>query len=796
VFIFSLNSIQTRLFINHFINNSFMQLKLLPIAGCMLAVFTISVKAQNTFPATGSAGIGTTTPTASSLLDMESTTKGLLIPRVTLAQRNSIASPATGLLVYQTDNTSGFYYYNGTAWGIASSQWTTNGSVITYNGGDALINNITFGTGGGGITPGGGTLSNTAVGNNALATNTRGLYNTGIGSSALSSTNFALFNTAVGYFSLKNNTSGGSNTGVGANSLFANTGGAGNTATGDETLYNNASGNYNTANGAGNLYYNTTGSSNTAIGSGALSFNSTGNSNVAIGINALYNNTIVSNLVAVGDSALFNNTGSYNTAIGSKTLYKNLNGNYNTATGFKSLGVNTTGNSNTANGYSALFSNTTGSYNTSYGNLALRYNTTASNNTALGSFALYTNTTGGGNTANGINALYSNTTGNNNAAFGNGALYFNTLGYSNVAIGINALYKNQAGSNIVAIGDSALFNSTGKFNAAIGSKALYSNTTGVDNTAFGDGADVSSGTLTNATALGYLAKATASNQVMLGNSSVTSVKAAGSFVVYSDGRYKKDINENVPGLSFINQLRPVTYHYDIHGMNEKMGITSAQKKDANDASETDKTQRQLEENAIITKEKKLYTGFVAQEVEATANKLNYDFSGVYKPQNDKDLYSLSYAEFVVPLVKAVQELSVKNDAKDSVIASLQSQVSEMASLKNQISQLTQLVQDLVTKSAIALPSQNVTLSSASLEQNIPNPYNQSTAIHYNVPSTVTSAQIMVTDISGRLLKQIPVMSKGAGTVNINAGTLSAGTYNYSLIVDGSVVDTKKMVLIK
>ena len=72
--------------------------------------------------------------------------------------------------------------------------------------------------------------------------------------------------------------------------------------------------------------------------------------------------------------------------------------------------------------------------------------------------------------------------------------------------------------------------------------------------------------------MGNGATATANNQVMLGNTSVTSVKAAGSFVIYSDGRYKKDLKENVPGLAFIKQLKPVTYHYDIHGMNKYMGI--------------------------------------------------------------------------------------------------------------------------------------------------------------------------------------------------------------------------------
>src|SRR4249920_3097140 len=70
----------------------------------------------NTFPASGNAGIGTVTPDPSSILDMGSVTQGLLVPRMTMAQRDSIVTPAKGLLLYQTDSTAGFVFYDGTTW--------------------------------------------------------------------------------------------------------------------------------------------------------------------------------------------------------------------------------------------------------------------------------------------------------------------------------------------------------------------------------------------------------------------------------------------------------------------------------------------------------------------------------------------------------------------------------------------------------------------------------------------------------------------------------------------------------
>src|ERR1043165_5839583 len=88
----------------------------------LLAFFVIASQAQNTFPSSGAVGIGTAAPNASSLLDVTSTTKGVLVPRMTKTQRDAIATPATGLLIYQTNSTPGFYYFNGSAWTAISTK--------------------------------------------------------------------------------------------------------------------------------------------------------------------------------------------------------------------------------------------------------------------------------------------------------------------------------------------------------------------------------------------------------------------------------------------------------------------------------------------------------------------------------------------------------------------------------------------------------------------------------------------------------------------------------------------------
>src|SRR6266704_5115850 len=86
-----------------------------------------------------------TNPDNSAMLDIKSTAKGILIPRLTSAQKTAIATPAVGLLIYQTDGTTGFYFYNGIAWTSLTSaaQGPLSGWATTGNGGtDSTINYI------------------------------------------------------------------------------------------------------------------------------------------------------------------------------------------------------------------------------------------------------------------------------------------------------------------------------------------------------------------------------------------------------------------------------------------------------------------------------------------------------------------------------------------------------------------------------------------------------------------------------------------------------------------------------
>ena len=311
-----------------------------------------------------------------------------------------------------------------------------------------------------------------------------------------------------------------------------------------------------------------------------------------------------------------------NVGIGNLTLYSNTIGEYNAATGYRALYKNSVGDNNTANGYMALFNNAIGKDNVAVGYQSL-YNNTGNYNTAIGKVSLYSNINGYGNVAIGDQALEDNTDGDNNCTIGYQAMMNNTTGDSNISMGFHSLNNNRTGSS----------------NVAIGQNALYSNTTFSSNTAIGSSASYSTNGFSNTTAIGAGSAISSPNQVRLGNSSVSVIGGYAPWSNFSDKRIKTNIKEDVVGLEFIKKLRPVSYNLDMDAI-------------ARFEKTPDKLRMKKSERL---REIEVQTGFIAQEVEAAAKEVGFNFHGVVKPYTKDDLYALSYSEFVVPLVKAVQE---------------------------------------------------------------------------------------------------------------------------------------------
>jgi hypothetical protein len=357
--------------------------------------------------------------------------------------------------------------------------------------------------------------------------------------------------------------------------------------------------------------------------------------------------------------------------------------------------LNTSGSQNAAFGVFALQNNTTGWSNTAIGTAALQANQTGNNNTALGYGAYYYGIKGTANTVVGYAAMtgepnsdagignvamgcwsLANTNGlSYQVAIGDSTLYNNLSGYGgNTAVGSFAMVATKGGSANTAIGFGALgANTSGNYNTALGYNALQSNVTGNSNTALGIDADIAAGYFVDATALGSEAIATSGFQVMVGDAEITSIGGQVGWTNFSDGRIKDNVQQNVPGLDFITRLNPVTYHFNTAKENELLG---------------GRKKRYQEESNI---EKMTFSGFIAQDVDATAQSIGYNFSGVDK---QGAIWGLRYADFVPALVKSIQELKKQLDEKQQT-GDAQRQIN--AQQQQQIDELKKEIEELKKK---------------------------------------------------------------------------------------------------
>ncbi len=367
------------------------------------------------------------------------------------------------------------------------------------------------------------------------------------------------------------------------------------------------------------------------------------------------------------------------------------------------------------------------------------------------------------NTIIGVDAFQENVfPGSNNSAFGYRALNLNHIAYGNTAIGALALqYASKTNDQNTAVGARAMTHGTlrsySSGNTAVGANAMDAVDVGSGNTALGAySGPIENTFMWNSTAVGYSAKTTADNQVRIGNPHITSIGGQVSWSTLSDGRFKTDLREDVSGLEFINGLRPVSYTVDKTSVQRFLGVPDS-----------------VGQSRFGAKEQPVrQTGFVAQEVEKLVKKSGYVFNGVDVPKNEKDPYTIRYAEFVVPLVKAVQEMSAKLDEQQQQITELLTQIAEK--------------ENDGSKSKTELM----------LFQNNPNPFSMDTEIKMTLPETTGSARVIIYNLEGKQLKEINVKERGSASVKIIANELTAGMYIYALIADGKVVNTKRMILTK
>ena len=236
----------------------------------------------------------------------------------------------------------------------------------------------------------------------------------------------------------------------------------------------------------------------------------------------------------------------------------------------------------------------------------------------------------------------------------------------------------------------------------------------------------------------------------------------GNFGMASDANLKTNIDTLQNAISVINQLKPKQFNFDQAG-HPSMSLPSG-----------------------------LQYGLIAQELETVLPNLvnnnvhpaKKDTAGnvVVPPVNFK---SVEYEQLIPFLIKGMQEQQAQIKKQDSLITALSNQINSCCSNTNTARQSNSTINQL----DIELSDKDVIV----LNQNVPNPFAEQTTITYNVPASVGKAQLIFFNTNGQVIQTVDIKTRGKGKVNVFASDLSSGLYNYTLVADGKVIDSKKMV---
>jgi hypothetical protein len=286
----------------------------------------------------------------------------------------------------------------------------------------------------------------------------------------------------------------------------------------------------------------------------------------------------------------------------------------------------------------------------------------------------------------------------------------------------------------------------------------------------------------------------------VGDVYVTGQTNTATLWVYSDSTIKTKVNSFSNALSIIKKLQPRTYYYDSNNT-YKLKIDTA-----------------------------MHYGFIAQQVKRTvpcmvrtvATPPQWD-TGMHITAAASTINALDYNQFAAILTAGFQEqMQISNSdsikqklTNDTLRATNDSLRYTLDSLRNAFKSIQNCLTQLCSHGQVHHHGGNggsgdsnstisnvldVSLSSMAdaplLYQNIPNPFSGNTKINYYLPEGTQGATMVFYDNYGNQLKQVQLSQTGNGTLNINPENLNAGIYSYSLVVNGKIIDTKRMILQK
>ncbi|MEI7677609.1 MAG: tail fiber domain-containing protein [Bacteroidales bacterium] len=234
---------------------------------------------------------------------------------------------------------------------------------------------------------------------------------------------------------------------------------------------------------------------------------------------------------------------------------------------------------------------------------------------------------------------------------------------------------------------------------------------------------------------------------------MTTLIYSNGFILNSDKRYKEHIVtiDQPKSLQGIMNLNPVEYN-----------LKQIYMKGRKDSAEVDVPYFD-EKSQLFTKK---HYGLIAQEIQAIYPDLVYEKEDGY--------LAVDYTGLIPILIQSVKELKTEIESLKTKNNNAPAKVGALQTGLNEADALTYPV----------------------LDQNTPNPFNQSTTIGYYLPTSINTAAIYVYDMNGVQLKSYNISERGKKNIIINGSEFNAGMYLYALIADGKIIDTKRMILTK
>jgi hypothetical protein len=239
------------------------------------------------------------------------------------------------------------------------------------------------------------------------------------------------------------------------------------------------------------------------------------------------------------------------------------------------------------------------------------------------------------------------------------------------------------------------------------------------------------------------------------------IKSIGGGVwAFSDRRFKKDIAPLTNVSEKIKQLNGYTYVFNAEAFPDRKFITRPQ------------------------------IGLMAQEIQEV-------FPQLVMEANPGEL-AVNYEGMIPVLLAAHNEQATEIEKQQTEITKQQAQLDQQ---QKQINELKAVVESLANTSSGRIGTSGVNTQAVSLsdkeaivlDQNVPNPFAESTVISYSIPTDFTKAQIIFSTEDGRVVKTVDINEKGDGSLTVFAHDLTHGLYTYTLVIDGKTIDTKKMI---